>query len=76
MVLARLTSEALNQNHRRLALCLEQSANHEVEVLAVHFHAAGESECAGVYYAAAAERAAASLAFDPRRHALPAGALS
>ena len=63
-MLARLAPGALKENHHRLAMRLEHSANHDIEVLAVHFHAAGESERAGVYYAGAAERASASLAFD------------
>jgi len=64
VVVARLSSAALKEHHRRLALQLEDSGRADVEVLAVHFHEAGESDRAGVYYAAAGERAGASLAFD------------
>jgi hypothetical protein len=64
VVASRLAPAALEELHRRLALRLEESGRADAEVLAVHFHGAGERERAGAYYAAAADRADASLAFD------------
>jgi hypothetical protein len=64
VVVDRLAPTALREHHRRLAMQIEDSGRADVEDLAVHFHAAGEHERAGVLYAAAAERASKSLAFD------------
>ncbi len=64
VVVAHLSPQARKELHLHLALRLENTGCADAEVLAVHFHEAGESERAAAFYAVAAERAAASLAFD------------
>jgi serine/threonine protein kinase len=63
-ILAHLPPEALRVHHGRLARTLEASQPTDFEVLAVHYHGAGEPARAGELYARAADHAAGALAFD------------
>jgi tRNA A-37 threonylcarbamoyl transferase component Bud32 len=63
-VAARLGPEEVRAHHRRLADALQSSSRTDPEILAVHFHGAGEPEQAGRLYARAAEEASTALAFD------------
>jgi eukaryotic-like serine/threonine-protein kinase len=63
-VLARLEPAALADCHRRLAETLEAGGMTDAEVLAVHFHGAGQAARAGHYYATAAAQAVDALAFE------------
>jgi serine/threonine protein kinase/tetratricopeptide (TPR) repeat protein len=64
ILVAHLAPAMLQGRHRRLAQVLEASGDVDLEVLAVHFAAAGEPEKAGTCYARAGARAAEALAFD------------
>ncbi|HET6878726.1 MAG TPA: AAA family ATPase [Pirellulales bacterium] len=63
-ILARLTASATSDHHRRLAGVLTAAHEPDVQILAMHFEGAGDSETAGGYYALAAAAADAALAFD------------
>ena len=56
VVVAHLSPQARKELHLHLALRLENTGRADAEVLAVHFHEAGESERAAAFYAVAAER--------------------
>lgn len=58
-----LTAEVKVRHHRELAVVLTASGA-ELEVLALHFEQAGESDRAADYYARAAGQSASALAFD------------
>jgi hypothetical protein len=63
-VMSRLPPDVVREHHHRLALSLELSGRADAEMVAVHFHGAGELERAGCHYALAADHAAQTLAFD------------
>jgi serine/threonine protein kinase len=63
-VVAHLAPAVLADHHRRLAHVLEAGGRADPEVLAVHFHGAGDPRAAGGYYASAGNRAVRALAFD------------
>jgi tetratricopeptide (TPR) repeat protein len=63
-VVVGLPLDARQDHHRKLARALESSGDANPELLAVHFHGAGETQKAGVHAVVAAERAAETLAFD------------
>jgi serine/threonine protein kinase len=63
-VVAHLASATLAHHHQRLAHVLQASGQGDPEVLAFHFHEAGETRAAGEYYKLAAHRAVQSLAFE------------
>jgi hypothetical protein len=63
-IVAHLGPAVQEQHHRRLAHVLKAWGQADPEVLAFHFHGAGEAEAASEYYAMAADRAARALAFD------------
>jgi hypothetical protein len=63
-VLAHLEPPARAKLHGNLARTLEAGGPVEPEVLAVHFHGAGEPVRASRYYAVAAAQAVEALAFD------------
>jgi hypothetical protein len=62
-VVAHLDPAARQAHHAHLARALEDFGRAEPEVLARHFHSAGEFTRAGDYYRQAASRAAETLAF-------------
>jgi len=59
-----LGAEELQSCHRRLAIALSLEENPDLEALAEHYDAAGESERATVYWVAAGKQAQRALAFD------------
>ena len=63
-VIANLSPPALGNYHYRLALLLETSGSFDPEMLARHFHEAGEDRRATYYADMAATQAARALAFD------------
>jgi hypothetical protein len=63
-VVAHLPAEALARHHCRLARALEAGGQTQPEVLAAHFHQAGEPARAADYFGRAAAQAAEALAFD------------
>jgi eukaryotic-like serine/threonine-protein kinase len=63
-VVAHIPAPSLTDHHRSLALVLESSGATDPEVLAVHFHRAGQYHRARPYFAQAAAQAAEALAFD------------
>jgi hypothetical protein len=63
-VVGTLAPAQLREHHLRLAQALEASGHADDEVLAVHFHGAGETERAAGYAGHAAARSAQALAFD------------
>ena len=63
-VVSRLSAQARETVHQRLAFALEVSSFPDPESLAVHYQGAGSRERAAVYAADAAAKAAEALAFD------------
>jgi hypothetical protein len=63
-VLAHIDAAARKEWHGRLALALEIAADADPEMLATHWHEAGDITRASRYTVAAGERASAALAFD------------
>ncbi len=63
-IVLHLDTTQLQDHHRRLARALESSGVADPEVLAVHFHGAGDTDRAANHYAKAAALAAETLAFD------------
>jgi serine/threonine protein kinase/tetratricopeptide (TPR) repeat protein len=63
-VVARIPPGERAGHHRLLATVLQGTGRADPEVLAVHYHGAGEPGRAATYYAKAAEQAAEALAFD------------
>jgi serine/threonine protein kinase/tetratricopeptide (TPR) repeat protein len=63
-VISRLSTEARENVHERLAFALESSSAPDPESLAVHYQGAGSRERAAIYAADAAAKAAEALAFD------------
>jgi eukaryotic-like serine/threonine-protein kinase len=63
-VVAQLSPIALKEYHGRLAHVLRASRRADAEVLAAHFHEAGDLTTARQLYAEAAEAASRALAFD------------
>jgi len=59
-----LAPETLIDCHARLAQALEGSLQPDVEMLATHFHGAGDSHKASLYAAAGADQAADALGFE------------
>ncbi len=64
VALANLRSEELKTYHRHLAYALQETGGAELEMLAVHFHEAGDLEQATRYATQGADHAAGALAFD------------
>jgi len=62
-VTARLSTAEISERHRELAAALEASGGADAEVLAHHFHGAGELPEAADYARKAAKRAVEALAF-------------
>jgi serine/threonine protein kinase len=79
-VVARLSPQVLTAHHASLAGVLRAAGQADPEVLAIHFHGAGERAPACSCYAQAAKQAADALAFDHAarlyRSALEMGAAS
>ena len=63
-VIANLSQPTLRNYHNNLALLLEASGSFDPEMLARHFHEAGEDRRAAHYADVAATQAARALAFD------------
>jgi serine/threonine protein kinase len=63
-VVSRLSAQAQELAHRRLAFALESSVMPDPESLAIHYQAAGSRERAAIYAADAAAKATEALAFD------------
>jgi serine/threonine protein kinase len=63
-VLAHLQPAVVKDHHRHLAVTLEASGNADPEVLALHYHGAGDDARAGRLAEQAAARAATALAFE------------
>jgi serine/threonine protein kinase len=63
-VVAHLAPSIRTAHHGRLAEVLESGGQAEPEVLAGHFHGAGNQRKAACYYARAAEQAGEALAFE------------
>jgi tetratricopeptide (TPR) repeat protein len=59
-----LTTEQVREGHLRLARALEKVANPDVQALAIHYRAAGETQKAIDYLTTAGLQAASSLAFS------------
>ncbi len=62
-VVAKLGEDQKKTLHRSLAAVLQNSPDTEPEILASHFHAAGDLEIASTYYTQAAKQASDALAF-------------
>jgi serine/threonine protein kinase len=63
-IVSRLSTEACELVHQRLAFALETSGMPDPESLAIHYQGAGLKERAALYAIDAAEKAAETLAFD------------
>ncbi len=63
-VVAHLPPDRLRWHHERLAQTIAASGTVDPELLAGHYHGAGNRVRAGEYYALGAEQAAEALAFD------------
>lgn len=63
-VVSRLDAEQVRRHHRSLATTLEATPAPDPEVLALHFHGAGELRKTVEYAARAGDYAASTLAFD------------
>lgn len=64
VVVSRLDAEQVRRHHRALATTLEATPAPDPEVLALHFHGAGELRKTVEYAARAGDYAASTLAFD------------
>ncbi|MEZ4453856.1 MAG: AAA family ATPase [Nannocystaceae bacterium] len=63
-IVAGISPKRRRLHHSALAIALEVEGDQDHEILAHHFHGAGERERAAHYAAKAAERAASTLAFN------------
>jgi hypothetical protein len=63
-VVARLSSQTMQEHHHRLSRALEISGRADLETLAFHFQGAGDVDKAGHYTQLAASEAMEALAFD------------
>jgi serine/threonine protein kinase len=63
-VVARLSVDRLRGQHQRLAIAFEAGGRADPEVLAIHFHGAGDRARASSYYARGGDQAAETLAFN------------
>jgi serine/threonine protein kinase len=63
-VVARLSADRLRGQHQRLAVAFEAGGRADPEVLAVHFHGAGDRGKASLHYGRGGDQAAETLAFN------------
>ncbi len=66
-IIGRLSAEALQERHRRLALALDAGGQADPVQLAVHYRGAAQPQRAAHYFLLAGDRAASALAFEPPR---------